>query len=133
MVHDKKCMKDVSLTIRVIQQNSSYVTSFFSVFSTTQIFFKARLKVWTTHGVQNILGYSPSIKVPAVFITLALLVMTWTTFLYLISFIASFNNPALKCLSLYSLDPSITFINTGPLSDVAIILKRGLLCGFDHP
>ena len=41
---------------------SSYVTSFVSMFFATQIFFKARLRVWTTKGVQNILGYNHTIN-----------------------------------------------------------------------
>ena len=72
----KTCMKDASSAICVIQLHSSYVTSFFSVFFATQIFFKAKLRVWTTQGVQNILEYLPSIRTPADFITLALSVMT---------------------------------------------------------
>ena len=91
----KTRMKDASSAIRVIQLHSLYVTSFFSVFFAAQIFFKARLRVWTTQGVQNILRYSPSIRALADFITLALSVMTWTTFLYPVSFIASFNTPAI--------------------------------------
>ena len=56
-------MKDASLVICAIQLHSAYVTAFLSVFFGAQIFFKAILRVWTTHGVQKIWGYSASIKI----------------------------------------------------------------------
>ena len=50
----KTRMKDASSAICAIQLHSTYVTSFLSVFFGVQIFFKARLRVWTIHGIQKI-------------------------------------------------------------------------------
>ena len=126
-------MKVASSETCVIQLHSLYATSFCKEFLGAHIFLKAKLRVCTTQDDQNIWGYSTSTIDLAAFIIDALSVIIWTTCWCPTSPMTFRNKSAMKCLSLYSLVPSMDLIKSGHFFDVAIKLINGLFCTSVHP
>ena len=72
-------MKVASSETCAIQLHSLYATSFYKEFLGAHVFLKAKLRVCTTQGDQNIRGYSTSTTDPAAFKIDALSIIIWTT------------------------------------------------------
>ena len=89
--------------------------------------------ICTTQGDENIWGYLALTIDPAASITDALSVIIWTTCWCPTSPMTFRNKSAMKCLSLYSLVPSMDLIKSGPFYDVAIKLISGIFCTSVHP
>ena len=89
--------------------------------------------ICTTQGDQNTWGYSASTIDPTAFIIDALSVIIWTTCWCPTSPMTFRNKSEMKCLSLYSLVPSMDSIKSGYFSDVAIKLISSLFCTSVHP
>ena len=114
MICDENTNESCLSATCAIHLHSLYGTSFCKEFLGAHIFLKAKLRVCTAQGDQNIWGYSTSIINPTAFITDALSIIIWTTCWCPTSPMTFRNKLEMKCLSLHSLVPVIDLIKKWP-------------------